>query len=38
MKKYISHSPNDTENIAVSLAETLKGGEVVAFRGGLGMG
>ena len=38
MKKYISHSPNDTENIAVSLAETLNGGEVVAFRGGLGMG
>lgn len=38
MKKYISCSPEDTENIAVSFAKTLKGGEVIAFRGGLGMG
>ena len=38
MEKYISNSPKETENIASSLAKTLTGGEVIAFRGGLGMG
>lgn len=38
MKRYISNSPKETEDIAVSLSKTLKGGEVIAFRGGLGMG
>ena len=36
--QYISNSPDDTMRIAERLAETLKGGEVIAFRGGLGMG
>ncbi len=36
--EYISKNPEDTEDIAARLAATLKGGEVIAFRGGLGMG
>lgn len=35
---YHSSSPEETEKIAEQLAETLKGGEVIAFKGGLGMG
>lgn len=38
MKKYISESFRKTEEIAFEFAATLSGGEVVAFRGGLGMG
>lgn len=38
MREYISNSPAETENIAANLASELKGGEVIAFRGGLGMG
>ncbi len=33
-----SHSPAQTEEIAARFATTLKGGTVVAFCGGLGMG
>ncbi len=36
--EYISHSEEQTEQIACSLAAALKGGETVAFYGGLGMG
>ena len=36
--EYISNSPKDTVDLAKRLAETLRGGEVIAFRGGLGMG
>ena len=36
--KYISHSVEETEQIAMNLAEKLKGNEVIAFFGGLGMG
>lgn len=36
--KYISHSVEETEQIAISLASKLKGNEVIAFFGGLGMG
>lgn len=36
--KYISHSVEETEQIAINLAEKLKGNEVIAFFGGLGMG
>lgn len=35
---YLSYSKKDTEKIAVMLAETLSGGELIAFFGGLGMG
>ena len=35
---YISNSPQETENIAQELAKELKGGEVIAFTGNLGMG
>ena len=35
---FISHSPTDTKKIAADLAATLKGGEVIAFYGDLGMG
>lgn len=38
MKKYISHSPSDTENIASEIAASLKGDEVLAMFGTLGMG
>lgn len=38
MKKYISHSPSDTENIASEIAASLKGNEVLAMFGTLGMG
>lgn len=35
---FISDSPQKTQKIASSLAETLNGGEVIAFYGDLGMG
>ncbi len=38
MEKFISKSPNDTENIGKSLGEKITSGTVIAFRGGLGMG
>ncbi|MBE6732609.1 MAG: tRNA (adenosine(37)-N6)-threonylcarbamoyltransferase complex ATPase subunit type 1 TsaE [Ruminococcaceae bacterium] len=38
MSEFISKSPSDTEKIAENFAKTLKGGEVIAFKGGLGMG
>lgn len=38
MHKYISNSPEETEELGVKLAKKLTGGEVVAFKGGLGMG
>ena len=38
MEVFISDSPQMTEEIAFSLAQNLKGGEVVAFRGDLGAG
>lgn len=38
MAEFISHSPLDTENLGKKLAARLSGGEVVAFRGGMGMG
>lgn len=38
MEKYYSDSPEKTENLGEALGKKLKGGEVIAFRGGLGMG
>ena len=38
MTEFISHSADDTKRIAADFAKTLRGGEVVAFSGGLGMG
>ncbi len=38
MLEFISTSPEKTEEIAFSLAETLTGGEVIAFSGDLGSG
>lgn len=38
MKKYTSASPETTEEIGFRLGSVLHGGEVIAFRGGLGMG
>lgn len=37
-KTYFSSSPEETEQIAALLADTLTGGEVIAFTGGMGMG
>ncbi len=36
--KYNSGSPDETEKIAEKIARDLKGGEIIAFTGGLGMG
>ncbi len=38
MTEIITRSPAETESFAEKLAETLSGGEVIAFRGGMGMG
>ena len=38
MKEYITNSPETTEHAAKEFASTLKGNEVVALYGGLGMG
>ncbi len=38
MTEFISHSPADTEDFAKALAEKLTGGEIIAFRGPMGMG
>lgn len=38
MKRYLSNSRKATEQIGAEIAQTLTGGEVIAFRGGLGMG
>ena len=34
MSVYITNSPEETEELGLKLAKSLKGGEVVAFRGG----
>ena len=38
MKIYESHSEKDTEKIGREIGEKLRGGDVVAFTGGMGMG
>lgn len=38
MKKYITHSPQETEAAGETLAQELNGGEVIAFKGNLGAG
>lgn len=38
MAVYISNSVADTEKLAARLAEKLRGGEVIAFTGSMGMG
>ena len=36
--EYLSHSTEETESIGEMLGQRLRGGSVVAYRGGLGMG
>lgn len=38
MEVFLSNSAEDTERIAENIGKTLSGGEVIAFRGDLGMG
>ena len=38
MTEFISSSPANTEQFAAELAKTLEGGEIIAFKGGMGMG
>lgn len=38
MTEIITRSPEETENFAEKLAEKFCGGEIVAFRGSMGMG
>ena len=38
MKRYLTSSPQETESLAQSLAELLRPGDVIAFRGGMGAG
>ncbi|MBQ7870811.1 MAG: tRNA (adenosine(37)-N6)-threonylcarbamoyltransferase complex ATPase subunit type 1 TsaE [Oscillospiraceae bacterium] len=36
--EFLTHSPEETEELGVRLAQTLRGGEVIAFSGSLGAG
>ena len=36
--EFISNSPEETIEIATRIGKKLKGGEIVAYRGGLGAG
>ena len=36
--EYVTHSERETEDIGAALARTLQPGDVIALRGGLGMG
>lgn len=38
MKEFITYSPAETENVAVELAKTMGKGDIIAFKGGMGMG
>lgn len=38
MKEFISKSPEETMNFAISFAKNLKGGEILALEGDLGSG
>lgn len=38
MQRFISHSPEQTEQIACEFAKKLRAGDVVALRGGMGAG
>lgn len=38
MEKYLTDSPEKTEQLGFLLGNSLKGGEVIAYRGELGMG
>ncbi len=38
MQKFISKSPQETEEIGKALGEKIENGCVIAYRGGLGMG
>lgn len=38
MTEFFSNCPEDTEKIAIDFSKTLLGGEVIAFKGGMGMG
>ena len=37
-ERFITHSPQETEALARRLAQDLRGGEVIAFTGGMGAG
>lgn len=38
MLKFVTNTPEETENLAEKLAKTLNGGEIIAFKGSMGMG
>ena len=38
MTEFISHSPAETEDFAQKLGASLTGGEIIAFKGPMGMG
>ena len=38
MSQFLSHSAEETEDVGFRLAQQLKGGEVIAMYGGMGMG
>ena len=38
MIEIITNRPSETEQLAEKIADKLSGGEVIAFRGGMGMG
>ena len=38
MAQFLTNSPEETESIGEKLSKKLVGGEVIAFKGGMGMG
>ena len=38
MKRYLSHSTEETKQIAAEFASTLKSGDVIAYKGPMGAG
>ena len=38
MFRFVTNTPEETESLAERLAKTLKGGEIIAFKGSMGMG
>ena len=38
MKEYITHSPEETILLGEEIGKKLRGGDIIAFEGGLGWG
>lgn len=38
MKEYIVKSPQETEKLGIKIADSLRGGEIIAYKGSMGAG